>query len=265
MEKYIAYLAEQQEKLSKLEKTIRRNQRYSGHIPEGSLRVSNCQGTPQYYFRGKGEEKERFVRKKEMDMARRIAQHTYDEKLLKQIKKTQNVIKNFMRNYDEQAIEKIYENLCQGRKALVNPRFEIKEECIEKWYRDNMGRQNSYPITKGFMTERGEMVRSKSEKILADLFNSMNIPYQYEPVLWLGGEKIYPDFILFHPRRRTSAFWEHFGLADDDNYAVKNFQRLDSYEREGYQIGETLLFSIETSEKPLNVQLVKKKLEEWIK
>ena len=37
------------------------------------------------------------------------------------------------------------------------------------------------------LTEKGESVKSKSEKIIADKLNMMNIPYCYEVPLYLKG------------------------------------------------------------------------------
>ena len=61
-------------------------------------------------------------------------------------------------------------------------------------------------------TERGERVRSKSEKILADYFYSHNIPYKYEHPLYLTGFGIvYPDFTVLSQRTRHEMYWEHNG------------------------------------------------------
>ena len=56
------------------------------------------------------------------------------------------------------------------------------------------------PEQKIFYTKKGEYVRSKSEKILADMFYDLNIPYEYECQLILrNGYEYYPDFTFISP------------------------------------------------------------------
>ena len=79
-------------------------------------------------------------------------------------------------------------------------------------------------------TKRGEYVRSKSEKILADLFYENGIPYQYEPAFRLiNGKLVYPDFVLLNVRERKTFYWEHYGLASDETYSTKNIDKLCLY------------------------------------
>ena len=65
------------------------------------------------------------------------------------------------------------------------------------------------------LTAKGERVRSKSEKILADYFYSRKIPYHYEKPLHLRGYGIvYPDFTLLSRKTRREVYWEHEGLVE---------------------------------------------------
>ncbi|MBE5906726.1 MAG: hypothetical protein E7277_08085 [Lachnospiraceae bacterium] len=257
-------LKQRLEELEHLEVRIRKARRQSKVLPKGELRVTKNRGRSQYYFRKEGEAKSRYISKKEEAFVRGIAQREYDEKLLKQIEKQKKIIRYILKNYRKDNVEAVYETLCQGRKDIILPRIVTEKESIEEWLAEHPGDQNAYDKTRSFETIRGEMVRSKSEKILADLFYSKGIPYQYEPRLELGYDTIYPDFILFHVRRRESTYWEHFGLSDNPEYAVKNFKRLDDYERHGYYVGKDVLFSIESAKNPLDVKLVEEKLQDWL-
>ena len=65
------------------------------------------------------------------------------------------------------------------------------------------------------MTEKGERVRSKSEKILADYFYRNNILYQYEKPLYLKGYgTIYTDFTFLSKKTRKEIYWEHEGIVN---------------------------------------------------
>ena len=62
------------------------------------------------------------------------------------------------------------------------------------------------------ITEKGEAVRSKSEKIIADKLYMKEIPYVYEQPLYLKGYGyVVPDFKILNVRTKkrilSGAFW----------------------------------------------------------
>ncbi|MCR5101181.1 MAG: hypothetical protein K6B41_07480, partial [Butyrivibrio sp.] len=107
--------------------------------------------------------------------------------------------------------------------------------------------------------------RSKSEKIIADLFEKYKIPYRYEPMLELSdGHCVFPDFVVLNVRLRKTIYWEHFGLITDGEYAKKTLQKLSFYEENGIVVGKDLLISIESDQIPLNVKLLEQKIHQYI-
>ena len=115
------------------------------------------------------------------------------------------------------------------------------------------------------MTERGERVRSKSEKILADKFFAMGIPYRYEyPVQLKGYGTVYPDFTLLNVRERKECYLEHFGMMDDPEYSEKAIKKLEEYAKNGIYIGKNLLVTFETRHKPLEMKVVEQMIKEFI-
>ena len=77
-------------------------------------------------------------------------------------------------------------------------------------------------------SERGERVRSKSEKIIADKLYRNGIPYKYEkPLVLKGLGKIHPDFEILNKRTRKEYFLEHLGKMDDIGYVKKNMRRIN--------------------------------------
>ena len=89
----------------------------------------------------------------------------------------------------------MYDNLCDGRKILVTPLAISDDEYVKRWLEDFPGEQNTYPEQGKYETDQGEIVRSKSEKILADTFHKLKVPYRYEPKVILDNHKsFYPDF-----------------------------------------------------------------------
>ena len=68
-------------------------------------------------------------------------------------------------------------------------------------------------------TERGELVRSKSELVIADKLHARGIDYAYEERLVLpNGRERYPDFTIEDPASGTTFYWEHLGMLADPGY-----------------------------------------------
>jgi hypothetical protein len=71
-------------------------------------------------------------------------------------------------------------------------------------------------------TERGDLVRSKSELVIADKLFARGIDYAYEqPIVLPDGRVRYPDFTIADHARGVTFYWEHLGLLDDPGYRVR--------------------------------------------
>lgn len=67
-------------------------------------------------------------------------------------------------------------------------------------------------------TVKGEVVRSKSEVIIANILYSKEISYSYEKPLTLGNVTKYPDFTIEDDESGITYYWEHCGLLTDSFY-----------------------------------------------
>lgn len=72
---------------------------------------------------------------------------------------------------------------------------------------------------------RGEIVRSKAEKQIADFLFNSNIDYEYEPILKLGKKAVKPDFYLSD----YNCYLEYWGLLSVPDYAEKMRQKIKLY------------------------------------
>ncbi len=260
MKNYKECLEQQQKELMKLEKIAAENLKGYKGLEKGNIRVSQCNGTPQYRFRKEGTEKEVYLPAYEKEKIKLLVQRDYDEKIYKELKNMRKRLEKFNSNYDVGRIDEMYEKLRDGRKMLINPIKPTEDMLINNWYASIHSDTNSYEKKYEFLTMRGELVRSKSEKIIADFFHSNGIPYVYEPEFILkSGKAKYPDFATLNVKNNKTIYWEHLGKADDEVYAVRNLLKLMDYEESGLIIGENLIITIETRERPLDVRTVKKK------
>lgn len=228
-------------------------------MPKGTLHIHK-KGNYAQYFVCDENRKRVYIPVEKRDAAGALAQKSYNERVLEIIQARQRAAEQLLKQY-EQTVEEVYLKLSEARKNLVTPIVPTEEDFIRKWYEGHPGAANPYPNNSVIYSERGEAVRSKSEKILADLFFRNGIPYVYEPqILLSGGKKVYPDFLLLNVRKRKTYVYEHFGMMDNPEYARNMVERLNLYSANDYGHGDILLFSMETSISPLNTRCVERML-----
>ncbi len=264
MENYAIQLKQQLDSLEKMiQKVDRRIQACT--VPENQkVCVTNHKNGFQYYDVDR-EGRRTYLRKKNMAMITAVVQRDYDLAVRKALSDMRRCIERFLHQYNVNAIGDVYNNLCAARKVLVNPVIQTDESFIGEWREANRGGQNGHPENGMYLTEQGEYVRSKTEKILADLFLKYNIPYAYEPQLQLhNGKVVYPDFVLLNVRTRKTIYWEHFGLITDGEYAARAMQKICIYEENGLILGENFLCSMESAVMPFNVSMMEEKVKKYL-
>ena len=227
------------------------------NAPKGNLRIAKKRGGVEYYYKNNDSSNSngKYIKKSEARLAMEIAQRDYDACVVKNAEERVKAINTFLKNYEKTSLEEIYQKTNQYRRELICAPIIPDDEYIEKWqaveYDGKVFKDDSQEI----ITERGEKVRSKSEKIIADKLYALGIPYRYEYPLTLEENiKIYPDFTILRMPTREEVYLEHLGMMDDINYVDNVMFKLSSYERSGIYLGVNLFITYETSKKPLNTR-----------
>ena len=226
--------------------------------PEGVLRTTHSRHQTAYYLYRKDAGRGRvsyISKKKDQAFIQALAQKEYAQKLANAAGQKKKALERFLAGYFEVEIMDVYENLPEARRRLVIPYELSDDEFAAQWQQEKY--ISEFPVDSdfGLITERGEMVRSKSEKILADKLYSLGIPYHYEKPLHLDPYgKVHPDFTILNKRTRKVYYWEHFGMMDDPVYCGKAILKLESYEKNHIFQGENLIITYETGNHPLNAQ-----------
>ena len=84
-----------------------------------------------------------------------------------------------------------------------------------------------------YKTDRGELVRSKSEWIIADKLHAAGVDYMYEHPLKLNGYERFPDFTIVDDDSGEVWYWEHNGMLSDKEYAARWERKLKAYKENG--------------------------------
>ncbi len=242
------------------EKRIKANRLYE----KRPVRISKRKTGYQYYWENP-DGKRVYVQTHDLELVKKKVQMDYDLALKDKLLSIRFLMAKFLKLYNIDEITGVYDNMCEARKMLVTPLVKTDEDYVKEWKAAHVGSQNPFPEERQFTTESGEKVRSKSEKILADLFLKYGIPYVYEPRLELqDGITVYPDFVLLNVSKRKTIYWEHFGLISDEEYAIKTLKKISLYEKSGIPVGDELLFSMESPSMPLDVSMIEEKIKEYL-
>jgi len=107
--------------------------------------------------------------------------------------------------------------------------------------------------------DNGQMVRSKSELVIATMLLEMGIDYMYEyPV---DGEQVpgkrRPDFSFVDPAG-DMILWEHLGMLSRDDYRKAWEQKKDWYAKNGFIEGKNLFTTQDDEKGGLDATIVKK-------
>ncbi|PKO71207.1 MAG: RNA helicase [Betaproteobacteria bacterium HGW-Betaproteobacteria-14] len=82
-------------------------------------------------------------------------------------------------------------------------------------------------------TARGEMVRSKSEVIIANALAAKDVDYAYERPLTIEGVSKYPDFTIEDMESGQTLYWEHCGMLHVPIYRRRWEEKLAWYRANG--------------------------------
>lgn len=237
---------------------------------KGYLRIDCKKNRCQYYYVESNKEERqkrngRYIKKEDMAIVKAIAQRDYDNVALKRACERIKLIDAFINKYSKTDLKQLYNNIHPKRRELIETDVISDEEYVFRW-------ENMKYIGKGgveedkIVTERGENVRSKSEKIIADKLYMLGIPYRYEcPLVLDNNFTVYPDFTILIMPDRKEVYLEHFGMLDDEEYFDRMLLKLNTYEKNGIYLGSKLFFTYETSRKPINTKALNNQLREWFR
>ena len=98
----------------------------------------------------------------------------------------------------------------------------------------------------------GIVLRSKSEKLIANRLEEWKVTFLYEYPLIIGDKTIYPDFTIIKDNGEI-IYWEHFGKMNDDDYFAKSCERHRFYRNNGFSDHTNLIITWEEDLLDMNV------------
>ena len=249
-----------------IEKAIADLNKQISNAPEGSLRLAKKRKGYQYYRKEiTYDTKGTYLQSRDRNLAARLAQKDYNIKVLAELEKQLKAIDRFLKTYDPNAVQQVYEKLSEPRKNLIDKGFLTDEEYVRQWLNKPYNKMAFGKDDPEYYTSKGERVRSKSELLIAEALIRYNIPYRYEyPVCHNGELMAVPDFNCLNVRQRKDYYWEHLGMLADPNYANKNVKKLERYSLADDFDESSLILTMETNKHPLNTKVIEEKIKRYL-
>ena len=238
-------------------------------VPEGNLRITSSGKHIQYMHckekDGKYQKQGEYLKKEDMPLARKLAQKSYDQKMKKLVDRRLKQIQIISKEYSEDELEIIYTNMNINRQALVTPVEKTWQQKVADWKAIPYIGKTFEKGTPEIYTKKGERVRSKSEKLIADTLFDLGIEYKYEcPIVLKGYGVVYPDFTILSRKTGKEIYWEHDGKMDDPKYSEKAVRKINSYIYNEIIPGDRLMLTFETSNIVLNDRTIKKMIDNFL-
>ena len=250
------------QKLEMIKQRIKKQQNKKEEKEYQTLSCRKTKGHFQYLINQKYASKI-----KDLDKIKTLAREEYWKKLLPLMNKYESQLKA-VQDTNKQ-LYTVYERMNMGKQVLFEPDIVPIYKKIQD-FKDVTyeGLPFSENDKSEYYTHRGERVRSKSEKIIADELDRHEIPYHYEKPLLLriDGQmkEFHPDFTVMNVTTGEVKYIEHLGMMDNPSYYNNVLTKLDVYERNGLLIGRDVILLHESSLRPLNTRIITDYVQEFL-
>ncbi len=223
--------------------------------PPGKPCIRLIRGHARCYIRlSPNDRNGKYVPKSDSSRLKKYFEKAYFDRILEEIDTEIYSLENLLKKSENASnhIKQIYSNYPIEIKQSIKPIDCSDEDYAKEWLSQPYIPKEISDDVPVFRTDKGELVRSKSELNIANALFKHNIPYKYEyPVILKNGIIVHPDFVVLKTSERKEIFWEHRGMMGDSQYAEKSVKKIKSYSRIGIVIGDNLIITEETGNYPL--------------
>ena len=204
-----------------------------------------------------------YLSKKQRKLAEKLAVKKYLSLQLKEAKQEKQALEYYLKHCERECESEKLLSEDSGYRELLTSYFTPKSKELSDWMKSPYETNTKHPERLIHNTVSGQIVRSKSEVLIATSLSTHHIPFRYECKLLLGNITVYPDFTIRHPVTGEQFYWEHFGKMDSPEYCKRTCQKLTMYAEQGILPGIHLIATYETEEHPLTVEVIERTVKEY--
>ena len=177
-----------QNRIRNLDILIDAEQKAIQNAPMGKISISRTHGYTQYRLLKDGSIT--YIRSSETELICSLAQKLYNEKIIKVASNERECLQKCLGTLG-MIPEEVLDQMDNSFIPFIKPIILSDKDYIQQWVNSDYKRKDP-PVASPFITKKGELVRSKSELLIADRLFDKGIPYRYEAELNLSGFVIHP-------------------------------------------------------------------------
>lgn len=252
------------ERLYQLNYLIKEEEKVLRNAPDGRIKIAHRKDSKRYYLvNDQGTE---YIPDSKDHLIRSLIQKNYNQKVLRRATQEKELLERLLKMYPDIIAEDVFSTLSDDRRQMVRPIILPDDDFIKKWESKAFTPKPFEPGDPEYYSNKGERVRSKSEKIIADRLFARNVPYKYEcplevPELGI----IHPDFTILNVHQREEKYLEHNGRMDDPKYANSMVRRNNCYAKGKIILGDRLFMSFESDKYPLDTRILDSLIDQIIR
>lgn len=250
------------EELTRVKNRIHNLQQQLQQLPDGTFYTAQ-NGKYRKWFRyinGKCE----LIKKTNRPFAEQLAAAAFIRFQLEELNKDADAANAYLRNASDKDTIAFFEEHPDFRELLKN--YSPLSAKAAEWAAAPYKRPD--PDYKGtlYKTLKGDLVKSRSEQMIADALFLAGIPYRYECGVSFNNGKtwFYPDFMIMHPRTGEILLWEHFGMEELEYYRHKNANKMYVYFENGFVPGKNLICTASNDQLRLTHARIQANIHEYL-
>ena len=242
-----------EEQLNSMKKNYDRNS-----FPKGKISFSKNGNTYKFYTITDTERT--YIPAKEKELIQKLLQKRYYDQKIESYQKEIHALDLYLRRSptdpddllrNHPSLKKIILNQSPNIINVTDTTAIFSDSPDKEWAQSDYEKSSNHPEKLIIETLKGDLVRSKSESMIADELYRYGIQYRYEEKLIIGNDIFYPDFTTKNKRTGKKYIWEHFGKMDDIRYLDNNYlYKINRYVKAGYIPGINFLATYEDKQNP---------------
>jgi len=232
-------------------------------LPEGKLTVSVVKGG-LYYYSGTGKNRV-YVGTGDRKQIKDIQKRRLLEETIKRIDQNMLLMEAFLEKYQSTELETVVKDLPKAYRmaSAVQVHSEVFINA-KKWEAKTYQKSTRNEADLRHKTQKGDLVRSKSEVIIANILYGRNIPYHYEEIVSINGVTMAPDFKIAVVSENRFKFLEHCGMISDAEYRESFLWKLRNYIEDGYVPWRDVFFTFDDLEGSIDTLTIYKIIDQFL-
>ena len=224
-------------------------------LPHG--RLTGFRQNDKVYYKWVNGSKIKYIGAGNPELVEKLQLRRYAEKLIEAIDHNAGYLRELYENYRSVAPEEVFESLPETYKNRRLLALAGQGVDLQAWEEADYEQMIWHQEHKVHITAKGDLVRSKSEFIIADMLYERRIPYHYEEVLHMpDGGYLVPDFTIGVRDTGRLVYLEHCGMLSDERYRKDYLRKMERYCVAGFRPWVDVYFTFDNANGALDTDKI---------